>query len=537
MIPILFPYDAVSFSSHGIGDLTSCISCVAAQNANGEYEIQFEYPVDGAYVDQIKIHAIVVVKPNSYDNYQAFRIYAISKEIGGVITVHGQHISYDLADVPVNVYSAETCKNAMAGLKTNSAYKSYTNRFSFYTDVTATAQNEDKKFEVDKPVTVRAALLDGDDSIKGTFGGDLVFDNYTVSLLNMGGTDRGILIEYGVDLIDIKQEENNSEMYTSVYPYWKGGEDETVVYGSIRHASGNFERKRIYPLDVTEYFPNNEKAPSVDEINTTADKWMAANDIGKPRVNLSLSYAQLGKDVRLHDAVKVRFVKMGIETSAKVISYKYDVLQERCTNVEVGYAKPSLLFSLEDASRLKKGLIPPKRIANRSIGSGALGLGAVKNFHIGPGEVKTGNIEEGAVKEKQLDNDSVTVNKIQNGAVTSAKIPKDQILADHILKGQVAYEKLSTWLQGQIDEIVHIPTLTSDVAAIENLFTGNSWSDGVHAKYITVDYLWIKSEGTYAGASTSGQNLVTTNKLVSYVGDELLAFARENHLKYNGKQY
>ena len=59
---------------------------------------------------------------------------------------------------------------------------------------------------------------------------------------------------------------------------------------------------------------------------------------------------------------------------AKFVSYRYDVLKERCIEVEVGNVKPSILFSLEDASRLKRGLIPPARIQNNSITSEKLGL-------------------------------------------------------------------------------------------------------------------------------------------------------------------
>ena len=65
---------------------------------------------------------------------------------------------------------------------------------------------------------------------------------------------------------------------------------------------------------------------------------------GQPEINLTLSYATLGQDVRLYDAVTVRFVKMGIDVKSKVCSYTYDVLNERITEVEVGKTRPSLLF-------------------------------------------------------------------------------------------------------------------------------------------------------------------------------------------------
>ena len=83
--------------------------------------------------------------------------------------------------------------------------------FTFYSDVTETPNTDDGTFKIESPSTMRAVLLDGDNSIKGTFGGDLVFDNYRIKLLQSEGTDedagqdRGTKIEYGIDLIDFTQ--------------------------------------------------------------------------------------------------------------------------------------------------------------------------------------------------------------------------------------------------------------------------------------------------------------------------------------------
>ena len=38
---------------------------------------------------------------------RAFRIYRITKPLNGIVTIYGQHISYDLANVPVLPFSTE----------------------------------------------------------------------------------------------------------------------------------------------------------------------------------------------------------------------------------------------------------------------------------------------------------------------------------------------------------------------------------------------------------------------------------------------
>ena len=520
MIPILFEYNATDFSTHGIGDLIDCIACEAKCNDDGEYELSLIYPKDGELFGELTIGRLIYAKANSWQQNQIFRIYGYEKEIAGKVTINCEHISYDLNRIPVKKFksaASATCNTVLADIKTNAVAITGLNisKFTFTSNVSGTAQTQEGYYELDTPSSARTAILDGDNSVKGVFGGNLILDNYNLKLLASGtsesGMNRGVLIEYGVDLMDLKQEENISEMYTGVYPYFRyrandGDEDDTLVYGAIQYAPGTFQNHRIMPLDVTEYFPNQAEhtAPSVSQINSKAQEWMSKEDgFGEPEVNLTLSYAELGQDVHLHDQVKVRFVKMGIDVAAKVTSYKYDVLLERAIEVEVGKTKKTILFSLEDASRLKKGLLPPKRIQDKSLTSNKYADGSVQSAAIGTGSVGTSKLASGAVSEEKVQNDAITrlkikngevvedkiaasavtnskiglsaitTNKIANGAVEEAKIAIDAVTASKILSGAVtgakiadyavAYAKLNNDLQVTITDIIAAQAVFSDV--------------------------------------------------------------------------
>lgn len=530
MIPILFEYNETNFSSHGIGDLIDCIACETQCNDDGEYELSFIYPKDGELFSELTIGRLIYAKANSWQQNQIFRIYGYGKKIGGQITINCEHISYDLNRIPVKKFksaASANCNTALANVKSNAVAITGLNisKFTFTSNVTGTAQTQDGYYEVDGPTSARSAILDGDDSVKGVFGGNLVLDNYTLKLLasgsDEGGMNRGVMIEYGVDLIDLDQEENISEMYTGVLPYFRyrandGDEDDTIAYGSVQYASGTFQNHRIAPLDLTEYFPNQAEhtAPSAAQLNSKAQEWMRNEDgFGEPEVNLTLSYAALGQDVRLHDQVTVRFLKLGIDVAAKVTSYKYDVLAERMKEIEVGKTKKTILFSLEDASRLKKGLLPPKRIQNKSITSekyadgsvqsAAIGSGAVGSSKIAGGAVTSGKIAGGAVTEDKVQDNAITqlkikngavveakiaesavttskiglsaitTNRIANGAVEEAKIAIDAVTASKILSGAVtgakiadkavAYAKLNGDLQVTITDIIAAQAVFSDV--------------------------------------------------------------------------
>ena len=433
MIPILFEYNTEypdGFKSHGIGDLIDCIECKVRQNEDGEYELSFSYPMTGYLLNELTIGRLIYAKANSWQQNQIFRIYGYEKVIAGTITVNCQHISYDLCNAPVKAFKAGKDDNANKVLTgdSNSIKKNIvsisglnlSSKFTFSSDVTGKAQREKGYFEVETPTSVRAALLDGDDSVKGCFGGDLIFDNYTVTLAKTGGQDRGVVIEYGIDLMDLQQEHNISEMYTGVYPFYtynNKNNNQVVTYGDIQYAKNvpaEYKMHRIFPLDLTSYFPNQAEnsAPDKKDLNSKAEEWMKKEDnFGQPEINLTISYAALGQDVQLYDAVTVRFPKLGIDVKTKVCGYTYDVLRERMEEVEVGKTKPSAVFSLEDASRLRKGLMPPERIKNNSIGGGKISGGGVSSYHLKNKAATRDKIDDKAVDTPQLEDEAVTYGK------------------------------------------------------------------------------------------------------------------------------
>ena len=108
MIPVLYASNTASFSTFGIGTLTDTISCEVTEERNGLFECLLRYPVDGQHYGQIAKERIIKAKPNDSSEEQAFRIYRITKPMNGVVSVYAQHISYDLANVPVMPFSTES---------------------------------------------------------------------------------------------------------------------------------------------------------------------------------------------------------------------------------------------------------------------------------------------------------------------------------------------------------------------------------------------------------------------------------------------
>ena len=80
MIPILFAPTATNFTTNGIGRLSDAVSCTVHEARNGEFELEMEYPVDGAHYAAIVHSAIIVAKPSARRSNQAFRITVLRAE-------------------------------------------------------------------------------------------------------------------------------------------------------------------------------------------------------------------------------------------------------------------------------------------------------------------------------------------------------------------------------------------------------------------------------------------------------------------------
>ena len=423
MIPTILPATYINdlqyegnvptFPLHGTIDLVDCIECFSEEiddEDSSEWELAIKYPLGGIGFDMLVLDNIILAKANDYQDPQAFRIYSVEKNIGKTVNVKAQHISYDMNNTPVKPFSVDNAADAMTHLRTDTIYGSDNwkqHHFYFSTDI----QPSDPvtKFEFETPKSMRSVLLNGDDSIKGTYGGDLVFNNYEVQLLQMAGEDRGVTINYGVDLIDMTQEYNNCEMITGILPYYK--EDKEIVYGDVTYGPGTYSIQKIEPVDMAQYFSSK---PSVAELNAKAQEWVEKEKIGEPKIELTISYANLGKDVRLHDAIQIRFPAMGIDVKSKVVKYKYDVLLERCEEVDVGHAKESNYFNLMDASKLKKGLIPVDRVANSSIGGSKIAPSTINGgYHITPQSIPHGILNEKAIEKDNIADHAITHSMLQ----------------------------------------------------------------------------------------------------------------------------
>ena len=213
---LIYLHDAstTDFTAYGLGVLSEAVRCTVKEELNGMFEAELEYPINGTLYSSLKLDNWIYVKPNPYSKHQPFYIYKIERSIKNTVKVFARHWTYQLAGWVVKPYSAKSAQEAftkgVAHMPYNKGFP-----FKFVTDV-----NKSDFMIVNKPTNWRKLLGGNDNSIVEKFGGEYEFDNNTIYLRKNRGVDRGVTIDYGRNLTDIKQETNISTMFTHVYPYW-----------------------------------------------------------------------------------------------------------------------------------------------------------------------------------------------------------------------------------------------------------------------------------------------------------------------------
>lgn len=357
MRPVLYDQNEKDFLSNGIGVLNDCISCVVTEERNGKYELEMEYPVTGIHFGEIANLAIIKAEPAPKSEAQPFRIYKITKPINGIVTVCAEHISYQLSYIPVSPFTGSGVKNAFVALKNAAAEEC---PFEFYSDVQRVGT-----IEITEPASVRNCLGGMEGSFLDVFGGELLFDKYKVSLLEERGVDRGVVLRYGKNIIDIEQENNIQNTITGIYPYWTdGGQTVTLPEKTVSvENADNFPFRRTIPYDFSSDF---EEKPTEEQLRNRARSYIKANEIGIPKVSIKVSFVPLAQteeykglrlleDVYLCDTVSVEFEKLGISAKAKVVKTVYDVLKKRYESVEIGEMRTNLSNTvLEQEKRISE---------------------------------------------------------------------------------------------------------------------------------------------------------------------------------------
>ena len=333
MNPILYDISEKKFTSHGLGGL-ECMSCFVEEERNGSYELEMKAALQGSHVADLSVGRIILAKPNRTDQPQPFRIYNLVKSLDQTIQVYARHISYDLSGRILSNISSSSCGATLSALASD---PSLNNEWTFTTDRSAVSGN----FSSEVPGSCRSWLGGRRGSVLDLYGpADWHFDRYTCEFLTSRGADRGVTIRYGKNLLAMKAAVDSSNVYSGVLCYY---DSDGVVVKGTEVATGQTALQRTLLIDKTGDYT--EAVPTSTQLTDDATAYVSSHNLTAPASNITLDWVQSGEiidRIDLCDTVSVVYDDFGVSAKAKCIRTKWNVLEERYEEIEIGEVRTTL---------------------------------------------------------------------------------------------------------------------------------------------------------------------------------------------------
>lgn len=350
--PILYEntelLESFSFRTRGLV-IFQPLSCIVTEERNGEYELEMDVSKDSPGFFDLKIGRIIYAPHDSNGDWQPFEIYAISNQLNGIAHVNAWHVSYRLNKVIVKPFTLTRATPAGAIAAINRNVAGTTNiPYSITSDLESA-----NAFSVENPKTLRDVLGGSKGSMLDVWGGEWKWNKETCSLLSARGTESGISLRYGANITSMTREQSAEEIYTAVYPFWKGTEkdannndvdvyvdlSEGILYKSNLSTYYGTMRLTI-PLDMSQEF---ETKPTTTQLRSAAQAWLNVNAKTAIPEDIDVSFLQMDENGReavselsLCDTLTVSYPAIGVNVSAKVTKVVFNVLLDRYDSISIG---------------------------------------------------------------------------------------------------------------------------------------------------------------------------------------------------------
>lgn len=327
------------FSRNGLAVLNECVECRIIEKLNKEYELVLVYPLHSPKAQYIQ--PFNIIKADS----QLFRIYNTEKDSkAGTVTANARHIFYDLLNYIVQDRRAEnkTCLEALQIILDELDLKDV---WSIESDI-----GEKKTQYMVRKNGVEAVFLLVDE-----WQGELVRDNFTIKINKSKGSDKGVHIRYGKNIIGIDETLNCDNVITWIYPVGANGITLPEKY-LLNPAWEDSDYPNFAVAKIVEF----SEATSEGFLRIEAQKYLDAH--GVPEVNYKVDFIQLGateeyrhfkvlEQVDVGDTVTVKHSILGIDIKVKVIGIEKDILSAKNTKVELGQPLSNLQTYMAEVSR------------------------------------------------------------------------------------------------------------------------------------------------------------------------------------------
>ena len=301
--------------------LHEATSAIVKETMNGDFTLTVKYPISDSGIYQLIQEDMLIKAPTPVLGAQLFRIKK-PIEHNDHLEITAYHISDDVMQrsiTPVSVTS-QSCGMALSRMVQNT--KTALGDFSFNSDI-----QDRRTFNTTETETLYSVLLDGKHSIVGTWEGELVRDNFAMTVKKSRGENRGVVITTHKNLKDYQRTKNSQNVITRIHAKStfkpEGAEKETTIRVTVDSPLIN-----SYPyINEKEYENNNAK--TIEELQKWAQSKFSNEGIDKVSDAIKIEAYELdGQVVNMGDTVNLKSWKHNVDAFKKAIAYEFDALKE-----------------------------------------------------------------------------------------------------------------------------------------------------------------------------------------------------------------
>ncbi|HET2819109.1 TPA: tail fiber domain-containing protein [Streptococcus pneumoniae] len=301
--------------------LHEATSAIVKETMNGDFTLTVKYPISDSGIYQLIQEDMLIKAPTPVLGAQLFRIKK-PVEHNDHLEITAYHISDDVMQRSITQMSvtSQSCGMALARMVQNT--KTALGDFSFNSDI-----QDRRTFNTTETETLYSVLLDGKHSIAGTWEGELVRDNFAMTVKKSRGENRGVVITTHKNLKDYQRTKNSQNVVTRIHARStfkpEGAEKETTIRVTVDSPLIN-----SYPyINEKEYENNNAK--SVEELQKWAQSKFSNEGIDKVSDAIKIEAYELdGQVVHMGDTVNLKSWKHNVDAFKKAIAYEFDALKE-----------------------------------------------------------------------------------------------------------------------------------------------------------------------------------------------------------------
>ncbi|HFI0667435.1 TPA: phage tail spike protein [Streptococcus suis] len=301
-------------------------SAIVKEEINGDFYMTVRYPITDSGIYQLIKEDMLIKAPVPVLGAQLFRIKK-PVENDDSLDITAYHISDDVMQRSINPVSVvgQGCAMALSQMVQNA--KTDLGTFSFTSDIM-----DSRTFNTTDAETLYSVLLDGKHSIVGTWEGELVRDNFAVSIKRSRGADRGVVITTHKNLKSYQRTKNSQSVVTRIHAKStfkpEGADEETTITVTV-----DSPLISNYPY-INEKDYENNNAKTVDELRKWAEAKFKNEGIDKISDAIEIEAYELdGQVIHLGDTVNIKSRKHDVDLHKKAIAYEYNALTEKYISI------------------------------------------------------------------------------------------------------------------------------------------------------------------------------------------------------------